>query len=61
MYFVMEKDTEITVAMSHYEDVANHIAKMLPCPCIVRYVDLNNTLCQTGKCFFKEVNNKNIA
>jgi hypothetical protein len=57
----MEKDTEITVAMSHYEDVANLIAKMLPCPCIVRYVDLNNTLCQTGKCFFKEVNNKNIA
>ena len=61
MYFVMEKDSDITIAMSHYEDVANLIAKTLPCPCVVRYVDLNNTLCHNGKCFFKEVNNKNIA
>ena len=61
MYFVLERDTEITVAMTHYEDVANLIAKTLPCSCVVRYVALNNILCTNGKCFFKETNKENVA
>ena len=61
MYFVMEKETEITIAMSHFEDVANLIAATLPCPCIVRYTDLNSINCSSNKCFFKKENNKEIA
>ena len=61
MYFIMEKGTEITIAMSHFEDVANLIAATLPCPCVVRYVDLDSINCSNNKCFFKKENNKEIA
>ena len=61
MYFIMEKETEITVAMSHYEDVANFIATTLPCTCVVRYVDLGSITCKYKKCFLKKENDKEIA
>lgn len=61
MYFILESKTEITIAMSHFEDVANLIAATLPCSCIVRYVDLDSINCSNNKCFFKKENNKEIA
>ena len=60
MYFIMEKETEITIALSHFEDVANLIAATLPCSCVIRYVDLNSINCNSNKCFFKK-ENKEIA
>ena len=61
MYFIMENKTDITIAMSHFEDVANLIAATLPCSCVVRYVDLDSINCNNNKCFFKKENNKEIA
>ena len=37
MYFIMTKKSEITIATSKYEDVANLIAKSFTEDCIVRW------------------------
>lgn len=58
MYFVLEKTTEITIAMCHFEDVAYEIAKHFPRPCIVRYTYMSNSVYTKNTKFFKEEKEK---
>lgn len=37
MYWILEKETETTLAMSHFKNIAKLIALLLPCKCVVRY------------------------
>ena len=52
MYFILTADTEMTVATTDFEDVANLIAESFPARCIIRYVSKSNSAYQQGANFF---------
>ena len=54
MYFILDYDTEKTLATSGFEDVAHIMANNFPTKCIVRYVETTNQVYQEGTNFFKE-------
>ena len=58
MYFILDYNTEKTVATSSFEDVAYLIAKNFPTKCIVRYVEISNQAYQKGTNFFEEDSEK---
>ena len=58
MYFILDHDTEKTLATSNFEDVAHIMANNFPTKCIVRYVETSNQVYPMGTNFFKEDNRK---
>lgn len=56
MYFVLDYDTQATMAMCHFEDVAYTIATSLPNRCIVRYcAEINAGYVEHAIFFKKEI------
>ena len=52
MYFILTANTEMTVATTDFEDVANFIAENFPAKCIIRYVAKSNSAYQQSANFF---------
>lgn len=58
MYFVLNYETEATLAMCHFKDVAEIIAASLPCKCIIRYNADMHTIYGKDVNFFSVEENK---
>lgn len=53
MWFVLERQTEKTVAMTSYKDAAEIIAASFPAECVIRWADINFG-CKESKFFTAE-------
>lgn len=58
MYYVLDSNTETVIAMCYFVDVAYGIANNFPCPCIVRYAYMSNSVYAKDAKFFKKEKEK---
>jgi len=54
MYFILDKKTEKTVAMTVFKDAAEIIATSFPTECIIRYAGEKNNGYNKDSMFFTE-------
>ena len=61
MWFVLDYNTETTLAMCHFKDVAYMIAEQLPIKCIVRYAENIKNIYNQDSDFFTEAIEEKIG